>query len=120
MNKNTYISIRTKIISIVCVVGFTSVLAACQGNLQEKVGTDKTLARRTETDKAQVPDVTIDEIITCETITEDSSLLDAEGVQAWSVNSDGTVTVKDGSRFYHRIVTTDEAGNVDVTYRRID
>lgn len=120
MNKNTYISIRTKIISIVCVVGgLTSVLAACQGNLQDKDGTGKTLTHRTDAATAQVSDVTLDEIITCETILEDSSLLDAGGAQAWSVNSDGTLTVRDGERFYHRIITTD-GNSTDVTYKRIN
>lgn len=59
--------------------------------------------------------VDIDEISECEKIIADSTLMGADGERGWKNKGDDTISIKNGDKYYLRIMTKD--GNItDFTY----
>lgn len=98
---------------------FTAALlvAGCKGN---KPSQDPALRNYVGTSDLVTSDmVNIDEISECEEIIADSTLMEGKGEKAWTKKGTGMISIKNGDKYYLRMVTKD--GSITaVTYRYIN
>lgn len=93
-------------------ISVAMLLVGCKG----KVSQEPTIHNYARTSNIVTTNmVDIDEISECEKIIADSTLMDADGEKGWRNKGDDTISIKNGDKYYLRIMTKD--GNItDFTY----
>lgn len=98
---------------VVVFLGSVLVLTACVNKTKETVSTGESQPAETTSE------VSLDEIVACEEIIDDPTLMNTGGEKNWTVNDDGSITIGNGKDYYVRTITNKD--NVtDVTYKHIE